>query len=190
MLAIFPLFTSFAQGGYSVIKDADGIKVYLGPSRHIELGAEATIDAPPDVVRQVLLDYANAPLWVKGVAHSTILDRGDHFLDVYQQLSLPVVSDRDYTLHVTWADEGDVKWLRFSAHGDRGPPPGSGRVRVTTNEGSWALSSRDGGKTTHAVYHFELDMGGSVPSWMGRGQAGKQVYQLVEALRRQTRFYK
>jgi hypothetical protein len=155
------------------------------PARGIELGAEGDLDAPPAQVRALLLDYERAPAWVSGVHESRIVSRSDQELVVYQRLVLPLLRDRDFTLRVSWGMEQGREWLRFVADGGAGPPPVSGAIRVTHHEGQWLLSPIDGGRRTHAVYRFALDLGGAVPMWLGKGRAAKDLAGLFVALNRQ-----
>jgi hypothetical protein len=62
-------------------------------------------------------------------------------------------------------------------------------VRVNVHEGSWLLEPVDGGRATHAVYRVHLDLAGSLPSWMARGGAAKDVPDLYENVRRQVGNY-
>jgi hypothetical protein len=63
-------------------------------------------------------------------------------------------------------------------------------IRVTLNEGGWRMQGVDGDTATFAVYKLTLDLGGSLPSWLGRGRAGKDVTKLFENVRDQTRWYR
>lgn len=181
---------ALASDGFYPIGEDHGVKVYRrDQGRGIELGAEGDIAGPPDQVLRVLLDYQSHPRWVKGLAESKVLDRQQRSLDVYQRLKLPVLDDRDFTLHVTWGDEGGGCWLKFNADG-KGPPPRSGVIRVSTHTGEWHLEPIDGGRATHAVYRFHLDLAGKFPAWMGKGRAGKDVPNLFESIRNQLQYYK
>lgn len=62
-------------------------------------------------------------------------------------------------------------------------------VRVTAHEGGWRLEPIDGGKGTHAVYRFHLDLAGSVPSWMGKGQAASDIPELFTNITKQLPSY-
>ena len=190
MLAL-TLTASLASQGFASIGEEHGVKVYRkDQSSGIALGAEGNIAAPPSVVLAVLSDYANHPKWVHNLAESRVLDRHDHSLEVYQRLALPVLKDRDYTLRVTWGQEGDARWLKFSTANERGPQPVHKVVRLETNEGSWYLEPIDGGRATHAVYQFHMDLAGSFPSWMGKGRAGKDIPHLFDAIREQVQYYR
>src|SRR5579862_8411803 len=102
--------------------------------------------------------WGNHRRWQKHLKVNRILARGDGFLDVYQRLDLPVIDDRDFTLHVTWGDDAGVGWMRFATANERGPAPHAGVVRVSQHEGSWRLEPLEGGAATHAVYRFYLDL--------------------------------
>jgi hypothetical protein len=90
---------------------------------------------------------------------------------------------------VTWGEDAQMKWLRFAADVRRGPPATYGVVRMSVNEGSWKLYALDGGRTW-AVYECRLDLAGSLPRWMMKGSAGKEIAALFENIRNQTQWYR
>lgn len=168
--------TALAAEGFVLVAEDKGVKVYRREKRAgLEFAAEGTFAASPERVRRVLLDYGNHQRWQKQLRDSRVLARGDGFIDVYQRMGLPVIDDRDYTLHVTWGEEGSVLWTRFVTANDRGPAPVSGVVRVVNHEGGFRLEPIDGGKATRVVYRFYIDMAGSFPLWAARGQAASDI---------------
>jgi hypothetical protein len=182
--------SALAGEGFALIADEKGVKVYRREKRAgIELAAEGNIAATPERVRRVLVDYPSHQRWQKHLKENRILARGDGYLDVYQRLDLPVLDDRDFTLHVTWGDEGPVAWMRFAAAPGLGPAPVKGVVRVSYHEGGWRLEPTDGGRSTHAVYRFYLDLAGSVPGWMGKGQAANDLPELYANITKQLPSY-
>ena len=186
LLMIFLM--ALGNEGYQRIGDKHDVIVYKREGHAIDLAAEGDIAASPEVVMRVLTDYASHPKWVRGLATSRVLDQQSSGLDVYQRLHLPMLDDRDFTLRVDWSAEGDARTIRFHTSAI-GPPPEKGVVRVPIHEGSWQLLALDGGRRTHAVYRFRMELGGSLPMWMARGRAGKDVPDLFEAIRRQVQFY-
>jgi hypothetical protein len=185
-VAFLLLASALQAEGFYPIEERQGIKVFRHDTdRGIELGAEGDFPASPARVLAVLLDYANHPRWVRGLKESRILQRGDHWLDVYQRLDLPLIEDRDFTLRVSWGEHDGVTWLRFHAANERGPEAHKGVVRVPTHDGEWQLAPIDGGKATHAVYRFHLDLAGSFPAWMGRGKAGRDMPKLFGSIKQQ-----
>ena len=185
-LAVWPI------EGFTPVVDVGDVHVFQRATggHAIELAAEGVFAAPPEQVRRVLIDYARHTRWVANLAESTVLATTLDSLDVYQRLGLPVIKDRDYSLHVTWGAEAESLWLRFAAANERGPGPRSGVVRVAVHEGEWRFDPVDGGRATRARYRFRLDLAGSVPAWMGRGRAARDVPALFDAIRRQLPSYR
>lgn len=174
--------------GFTPIGGSKGVNVYKHEAGHaIELAAEGDIPAPPEKVMEVLIDYANHPRWVHNLAESRVLATEGESKVVYQRLDLPVLADRDFTLEVKWGKDGEARWTKFYTVNDKGPAPRNGVVRVTVHEGEWRLEPADGGKATHAQYHFKLDLAGSFPAWMGKGKAGKDIPELFENIRKQVK---
>jgi hypothetical protein len=140
----------------------------------IELAAVGEFDAPPAEVQAALLDYGAHVRINKHLAESTVLSRtaGDQL--VYQHLKLPVIKDRDFTLHVRW-NEGSARGITFSIDGGHGPAASKKAVRMSTLNGRWDLEPIREGSATRAVYHVEIDFAGSVPRWMVRGGAAKDL---------------
>jgi hypothetical protein len=182
--------SALASEGFTLVGEEKGVRVHRRERRvGVEYAAEASLPAPPDQVRRALLDYASHQQWQKRLKENKVLARGADALVVYQRLALPVVDDRDFTLQVTWGAEGPILWTRFAVANERGPKPVSGVIRVTSHEGGWRLEP-DGGKATRAVYRFHFDAAGSIPSWLGKGQAKDDIVDYVERLRQELPKYR
>jgi hypothetical protein len=174
--------------GLVLLTTQHGVSVYQREgAKTIDLVAEGDFAAPPERVRALLLDYTRHPDYIPHLAESVILGRSASSMWVYQRLSLPFIDDRDFTLHVQWGADGQTLWLRFATDNARGPAPQEGVVRVALHEASWRLEPRDGGRTTHASYSLRLDLGGSLPSFLTRSRAGKDLPGLFDALRDQLK---
>jgi hypothetical protein len=188
MHLLLMLLVALSAEGYERIGAKHDVTVYKREGHAIDLAAEADIGFPPEVVMRVLTDYPSHTKWVHGLAVSRVLVQSGSSLDVYQRLDLPMVGDRDFTIRVEWGRDGADRFVRF--HGiDAGPPPAKGVVRIPVHEGSWVLQSLDGGRRTHAIYRFKMELGGHLPMWMARGRAGKDVPDLIDAIRNQCRYY-
>jgi hypothetical protein len=175
LVGIVSLATTLAGAGYVPIGGHHGISVYQRPNAAlIDLAAVAEFDAPPLEVQAALLDYDDASRISTHIAESRVLSRRGGDMLVYQHLKLPVISDRDYTLRVSWT-EGLARGLRFRIDGAAGPGPFANRVRMTILNGRWELEPIGDGKRTRAVYHVQLDFAGEVPRWMVRGGAAKDL---------------
>jgi hypothetical protein len=185
-LAVAAILPLFALPGYKEIGQHKGVTVLLREgAKVIELAAEGDIPAPPDKVWQVLLDYERHPRFLKNVAESRIVQRGEREMWVYQRLALPIISDRDVTIHVRWGADGQSRWLEFNEDNARGPGPQKGIVRIPVDVGGWRLEPIDGGRATRARHWLRLDLAGSLPRFLGRGHAGTDVPELYESFRKQ-----
>jgi hypothetical protein len=186
-----PPASGLAGEGFVLVGEAKGVKVYRREKRPgIELAAEGKIAASPERVRRVLIDYPSHTRWQKHLKENRVLAYGEGSLDVYQRLSLPVLDDRDFTLHATWGKDADVFWTHFAIANERGPAPVSGVVRVTQQEGGWRLEPVDGGAATQAVYRCYIDLAGSFPAWMGKGQATDDLPELFASITGQLPSYR
>ncbi len=88
----------------------------------------------------------------------------------YEQLKVPIVTDRDVVVHsqlVATADTGRCE-VQFEAAEDPEYPTAKGHVRVTTLHGRWTLEPTTDGKVdiTYIVYG---EPGGKIPAWLSRG---------------------
>jgi hypothetical protein len=187
-MELVPFTRALTSDGYRLLGRAKGVIVYRDPrSAIVQLAAEGSFAARPERVRAVLLDYGNHTRYIQNIAESRVLVRGRGSLLLYQRLRLPIISDRDYTLEVSWGADGKVLWLKFACANWRGPAERRSIVRVRTHEGGWQLQPIHGGSQTWARYQMRLDLGGSLPRWMARSGATSEIPALFEAVRGQAR---
>lgn len=88
----------------------------------------------------------------------------------YEQIHVPVVSDRDYVMYVQLvapASSGRCV-VRFETRTDPAYPPFEDIVRIPSVRGRWELSPTDGGRV-RIQYEVYSDPGGSVPAMFARG---------------------
>jgi hypothetical protein len=88
----------------------------------------------------------------------------------YEQISVAVISDRDYVMHVKLeqpASSGRCEiGFETESAGARAPAPGF--VRIPLIRGHWSLAPTEDGKVR---IHYEVfsDPGGGVPAFLARG---------------------
>jgi hypothetical protein len=172
--------TLASDPNYTAAGGRDGVVVYVRKdSPIIDLVAIGDFAASPREVQAALMSYREHPGVLAHVGKSQILREQDEELVVYEQLKLPVVADRDYTI-VVHAEPGQ-HGIRFHVANDQGPRQGK-MVRITTLEGTWQLTPTDQG--THAIYRVCMDLGGSVPKGMVRNGSAKEIPDIFKAFRR------
>lgn len=181
---MIPMSVPLTSRGFEHLDHDQGIDVFqLVDSDIINIAGEGRIAAPPEKVRQTLLDYNRHPDQLASVSVSRILSRTQDQMLVYQRLDLPMISDRDFNLRVRWGTDGELRWIHYRAsqHGI-GPRPGV--VRVHHHRGSWQLLPILDGRATRARYQSSIDLAGLLPRWMARSSVGDEVPELFVAIRK------
>ncbi len=157
MLALLLTQSSFAQDGWSLAKEADGIKVYVrnvpgSPLR--EFRGEVQLKAGPDAVVQVLRDADTFRKWMPDVAFSELLKASDTEQFHYLENKAPwPVSNRDGVYHFTYSRGGDgTVTVRVEAL-PHYMPLREGKVRIPEAEGQWKLvPNADGVNITYQMH--------------------------------------
>lgn len=88
----------------------------------------------------------------------------------YEQISVPIVSDRDYVMHVKLeqsAASGHCSVL-FETEDDPARPPVAGLVRIPVIRGHWDVFPVADGRLS-VQYRVFSDPGGAVPAFLARG---------------------
>ncbi|MBL8953766.1 MAG: hypothetical protein JNK82_23525 [Myxococcaceae bacterium] len=154
-----------------------------------EVWGEGDLEASPLDIQTALLDPKSFNTFMPSVhqAKEVGTAEADGSFYVYTQLSLPMLSNRDYAVRI-WNDEL-VKpdgTGAFRQHWKAAPnkvEDADGFIRVKVNDGSWAITPVGDGSKSHVVYKFATDPGGSIPGWaknMGNKKAVVDVLKAVE----------
>jgi hypothetical protein len=88
----------------------------------------------------------------------------------YEQISVPVVSDRDYVMHVKRtqpASSGRCE-VTFETVADPSRPPVQGLVRIPVIRGRWQLMPVADGRVS-VLYEIFSEPGGAVPAFLAKG---------------------
>jgi hypothetical protein len=101
----------------------------------------------------------------------------------YEQIAVPVVSDRDYTMHAKRLREPDSGLCQvfFETQNDLGPPPQPGFVRIPRIAGSWTVEPGEHGGTLISYVVFS-EPGGNIPAWLARGGQRKSVVSFMKTI--------
>ncbi|OOW77121.1 START domain protein [Xanthomonas axonopodis pv. clitoriae] len=180
---------AFAQDGWSLAKDAEGIKVYVrnvegSPLR--EFRGEVRLKAAADDVVKVLRDANAFRQWMPDVAASELLKATDTEQYHYLDNSAPwPVSNRDGVYHFTYEKAGDgAITVRVEAVPDY-LPLRKGKMRIPRAKGQWTLvPDADGVDVT---YQMHASPGGSIPSWLANQTVVETPFGTLKALRSHLR---
>lgn len=178
--------------GWELAADKDGIKVYarwLAASPVREVRAITEIPATPDRVFAVLLDSDRFIEFMPYIVEVRTVERDSPSIwYLYQRISPPLVSDRDYTLrHESVEDPQHGRYeLRWEPANERGPKTRDGVVRVEICTGAYIVESIAEGARTRLTYQLHTDPGGMLPKWLADRANIESVPALLQAVRRRA----
>ncbi len=195
LIAVMLWTAGTAQAGeWKKVSSDDGITIYnreQAGSGVKEVKAVGTINAPHWVCKNVIDDEAHYKDFMPYTEASDVLKQAQDVKYVYQRISAPLVSERDYTLAIRNKSfrkpDGSIVykkvWSLANAHG---PKPKDGVVRLSTNEGYWVFEDA-GNNKTHATYYVNTNPGGSLPSWVANAANTRAIPNLFEAVTTQSK---
>ena len=169
------------------ISDKDGTLVERRTVPGLRISAiRVTARGPlaPAVVFETIWKQQEHLEFVPYLKQTNILsDTGDERV-AYEQLALPFVRDRDYTVRLRKrVDPAAHRYeILIESANDAGPPPGGGYVRVTNIRGSWTVEPGPDGKGSLVRYELESDPGGSIPAWLVDRTQRRAAVDLVHAM--------
>jgi hypothetical protein len=106
----------------------------------------------------------------------------------YEQIALPVVSDRDYVVHVKIekpADTGTCE-VSFRTEDDPTRKTPEGMVRIKSVRGYWWVTPLEGDKV-RVVYQVFSDPGGAVPPFLAWGSQRTAAIDFMKTILRRAR---
>ena len=177
---------------WELVADDDGIKVYarsLANSPVREVRAITEISATPNRVFAVLLDSDRFVEFMPYIVEARTVARDSSSIwYLYQRISPPLVSDRDYTLrHQSVEDPQHGRYeLRWEAANERGPTARDGVVRVEICTGTYVVEGIDEGARSQLTYQLHTDPGGMLPKWLADRANIESVPALLQAVRRRA----
>lgn len=163
-------FKEFDHGAYGVLSKRE-VKGSPYPEHRIVV----TTDVPAQVLCDAVFEMGTSGETDGLALHKSLRDDGDVRV-VYEQLAIPVVSNRDYAMTVArWPKlEGGKCRIRFRATNDAAPELPKGYVRMDKLWGEWFFEPQDDGKT-RLTYTMFSDPAGSVPPFLVQGSLVKAV---------------
>lgn len=188
LMLFFDMPFAAAQEEWSLDKNSGSIEVYTRsvPGSNIkEVRATTEIDAAPEKVFAVLLDSDKFVEFMPYIVEvRTVARDSADIWYLYQRISPPLASERDYTLRhqkIVDTQHGyyELKWEAANSHG---PAARNGVVRVNTCTGAYILDSLGNGTRTRLTYQLHTDPEGSLPKWIVNFANSTSVPALLQAI--------
>jgi len=188
LLAAAGLLTATAVSAeWDRLSDKDGVLVErrVLPGSHIgEIRVTAHSPLAPASVFETIWRHQEYLEFVPFLKRLTLLsDTGDERV-AYEQLALPFVRDRDYTVRFRRrVDPAAHRYEIFiETANEAGPPPDGSHVRVTTIQGGWRTEPALDGKGSIVRYEMRTDPGGMIPAWLADRTMRHAAADLVRAM--------
>lgn len=157
---------------FSKLDERDGITVSrreVKASDYFEYRAELASTHPVPALCEAIFDWGTRHQDGAMVTLARVLDDKEDVRVVYNQVSAPVVSRRDYAMTVTRERLGDGGCrIRFRATNELAPARPDGFVRMNKMWGEWRLEPNGEG-ASKITYTLFTDPAGSVPAFLVHG---------------------
>ncbi|MCU1716902.1 START domain-containing protein [Pseudomonas sp. 5P_3.1_Bac2] len=175
-----------AEPAWRLVKDEDGIKVYLqdvAGSKYQAYRGVVQIKAPVEKLRAMQEDVGAACSWIYSCKQQKLLKREGTQSWIYARFDAPwPVQSRDAVFHVTTEQGADGQVERKLEGQASYLPAEKGFVRVEQAQGFWRITPQAG--VTEVVYQMHTEPGGSVPGWLANSFVVDSPFKTLQALRK------
>ncbi len=175
-------------GGWTFVKEANGIRIYQRPFRGYAIAESkgiAVYDSPIDLIGVVLENIDGYEEWIKDVSESRVVQReaADRLVLYQRYNAVWPFQTRDCLMDVTVQrndDRGEVM-VTMEAHPRPVVPLPEKTVRIPRFQAAIHLEvvGRDRTKITYRVV---ADLGGYVPMWLSNIISREIPYQMLDGL--------
>lgn len=164
-----------AEPAFELVETVDGITIEQRPmpgSKFVELRFTLMSSKPPRALCDAAFGDGSFDAEEPDLKARKVLQESTDERVTYDQITPPVVSNRDYVVRAKRQMEGASCRMIFEAANELGPRPPDGWVRVAKLKGYWLFEPQDGGKTKLQYVVFS-DPGGSIPAFLVEGNRRK-----------------
>lgn len=189
---VFAAVNAPADPPWQKFDEDEGIAVFrreVPGSPIIALRGEGVVDAPILRVASVLCDTSRSPEWVDRLTEVKVVRKiSDDEQIHWTHISTPVViKDRDFVFDIKLELDPPNKKLYLNYHSvyDSGAPK-TDYVRGELKNGTFTLTSIDGGKKTRVLVEVLADPRGSVAKWIVNLVQKDWPHKTIASLRRQV----
>ncbi|MBL8910077.1 MAG: hypothetical protein JNM17_05150 [Archangium sp.] len=167
---IYLVVAAAAPGEFELVEEVDGIRIESRPhagSDFVDLRLSTTSPATVAKLCDTAFGDGKIPSDERTVRSRKVLSEAADSRVTYEQVSAPVVSDRDYSLKWTRSRVGDRCIVRFEIT-DASVPVTPKFLRLTVITGEWTFSPSADGKT-RVQYVSHSEPGGGLPPFLVEG---------------------
>jgi hypothetical protein len=155
---------------FEKVTTIDGVTVEQRPvadSKFVELRFSTLSDKTPQSLCDAAFGDGSFDPKEPDLKSRKILKESEDERITYDQITPPLVSNRDYVVKARRIREGDGCRMTFEATTDVAVPNVENWVRVTKLRGYWSFTPESG--KTRIVYVVFTDPGGAIPPFLAEG---------------------
>lgn len=193
-VVLFLLLTSMLMGdnGWNTEFTRNGITVYtraVAGSDIKEFKSIGIIDAPAEVVNNVLDDIPNLVNWMPDCIVSRIVEKkSNDYMILYQVIKTPwPLNSRDFTFETRIIKDKEKIIRTVKAVPHPSYPQTGNYVRITNMTGQWTLLRQDNNTRTLATYQIKSDPAGNIPVSIANATSKKLPYETILRLKEQVK---
>lgn len=157
-------------GPWRTVSERDGLRMETREVRGLPFG-EIRLVARSESSAQTLCNV----VWDSGapgeqppeIKLRQVIEEQSNERVIYEQVRVPVVSDRDYVVHSRRTNDAKKCEVSFENVNDKGPAPRKDHVRVPKFYGTWTITQAADGSV--AIFTIYSDPGGGVPALFAEG---------------------
>ncbi len=186
-------FATNAQSDWKLMKDRNGIKVYMREaenSKYKSIRVTCTLEGTYDKLIAILTNVEHQPDWVYRAKATKLLKKNSPTdLMYYTETSMPWPMDnRDAVVHLRINRDNLPQSLSVSAKSEPNYlKTVNGLVRIPFSEANWQVTMNNA-NTLNVDYTLQVNPGGQLPAWLVNTFADKGPYEsfkkLAELLKR------
>jgi len=180
-----------AQSSWKLINDKSGIKIYMASvenSKFKSIRVLTVFDGTISKLMNILGNISKHPEWVYKAKSTSIINQvGPNEFVYYTESILPwPFSNRDAIIHLTMIPDTVHHALRITAFCEPDLiAKKDGLVRIPYYKASWYVTELS--NHLNIEYTFDIDPGGSVPSWLVNMMADKGPLESFQNLRKRLK---
>ncbi|MFZ5444755.1 MAG: START domain-containing protein [Myxococcota bacterium] len=173
-----------AGSDFSLVEETDGIRIESRPvagSNIVELRLTTTTSKAPGPLCDAAFGEGKFDPEEPDLKSRKILSESADERVTYDQISPPVVANRDYAVRAKRIrTSDDLCVMTFTAANELAPPRPDGWVRITKLWGEWRFERVEG--KTKVTYVVFSDPAGSIPAFMVEGSRRKMAVKWLKMI--------
>ncbi|MDZ4846276.1 MAG: START domain-containing protein [Chitinophagales bacterium] len=189
-LSLFSFPLLFAQDGWQLERDKNGVKVYTRKTQTSNMKdsrAIAVVNSDTREVLNLLLDFENHWKWMDRIKISRTLKKisDNEFYVYYEALAPWPVSNRDVVTKYKVKLSPDGKVMLEAIGEPNYIPAKDGIVRIPESISSWEIIPLENNKV-QIIFTSHSDPGGSIPDWLANTTATDNPFNKLLKLKEQV----